>query len=204
MRRLFGGKKQPGPPVATLEETSGSMETRIQGLRQKISECDKDLAQLKEEIKRSRGTTNSIAKQRAIQVLKRRKMYSQQLDGLMGQQFNVDQLQFQSQGVQDTINAVSAMKAAHKVQTQQLKQIKIGEVENLMDDMSDLMFDTEEINEVMSRNYALDGIDETELERELEELDEELFQEDMSRNSLKAPSYLPQVSSQKVENEVTF
>mmetsp|Transcript_12902 Transcript_12902/g.13001 ORF Transcript_12902/g.13001 Transcript_12902/m.13001 type:complete len:205 (+) Transcript_12902:2-616(+) len=204
MRRLFGGKKQPGPPAPTLDETSQSMDKRVQGLREKVAECDKDLAQLKEEIKRSRGTSSSMAKQRAVQVLKRRKMYQQQLDNLLGQQFNVEQMSFQTQGIQDTINAVSAMKAAHQVQTQQLKQIKINDVENLMDDIADLQFDTEEINEVMSRNYALDGIDETELEKELEELDEELLQEDMSRSSLKVPSYLPSAPQKVEQDQVTF
>ena len=129
-------------------------------------------------------------KQRAVQILKRRKMYAGQLEGLMGTQFNVEQMTFATQNIQDTIVTVNAMKEAHKVQTQQLKALKVGDIENMMDDMADMMLDTEEINEVMSRNYACD-IDEGELERELEELDDADFLDDLNRDSLAAPSYLP-------------
>ncbi|CAG9332370.1 unnamed protein product [Blepharisma stoltei] len=203
MRRIFGGKKQPGPPAPTLDEANQSMERRVQILRQKISECDKDLADLKEGIKKSRGASQTMNKQRAVQVLKRKRMYESQLQNLTSQQFNVEQMQFTSQGVQDTIVAVSAMKAAHEVQKKQMKQLNVEQVENMMDDMQDLMMDTEEINEAMSRNYALDGIDETELDAELAELDEDILQEDISAGALKAPSYLPSAPPQKTD-EITY
>jgi hypothetical protein len=61
------------------------------------------------------------------------------------------------------------------------------------------MMDTEEINEVMSRNYACDEIDEGELERELDELDEADLFDDLNRDSLAAPSYLPAVQQEKKE-----
>ena len=187
----FFGKKKPEPVKGpTLEEANSSMETRIQSLKEKVQECDKELSQLREAIKTSRGGTQAMNKQRAVQILKRRKMYAGQLEGLMGTQFNVEQMTFATQNIQDTIVTVNAMKEAHKVQTQQLKALKVGDIENMMDDMADMMLDTEEINEVMSRNYACD-IDEGELERELEELDDADFLDDLNRDSLAAPSYLP-------------
>ena len=159
-------------------------------MKEKVQECDKELAGLREAIKTSRGSTQTMNKQRAVQLLKRRKMYSSQLEGLMGTQFNVEQMTFAAQNMQDTLTTVSAMKEAHKVQSQQLKAFKIGDIENMMDDMAEMMEDTEEINEVMSRNYACD-IDEGDLERELEELDDVDFLDDLNRDSLSAPSYLP-------------
>ena len=61
-----------------------------------------------------------------------------------------------------------------------------------MDNFADLQMDQEEINEVMSRNYALEGMDETELEDELNELDNEIFEDNLMGNSMSVPSYIPQ------------
>ena len=192
-------KKKPEPPKGpTLEEANASMETRIQSLKEKVLECDKELASLRESIKTSRGSSQAMNKQRAVQLLKRRKMYSSQLEGLMGTQFNVEQMTFAAQNIQDTINTVSAMKEAHKIQTQQLKSMKIADIENVMDDMADMLEDTEEINEVMSRNYGCE-VDEGELERELEELDDADFLTDLNRESLAAPSYLPVPAEKNAE-----
>ena len=195
----FFGKKKPEPPKGpTLEEANASMETRIQSLKEKVLECDKELASLRESIKTSRGSSQAMNKQRAVQLLKRRKMYSSQLEGLMGTQFNVEQMTFAAQNIQDTINTVSAMKEAHKIQTQQLKSMKIADIENVMDEMADMLEDTEEINEVMSRNYGCE-VDEGELERELEELDDADFLTDLNRESLAAPSYLPVPAEKNAE-----
>ena len=187
----FFGKKKPEPVKGpSLDEANSGMEVRIKSIKEKIQDCDKELAQLREAIRTSRGSSQTMNKQRAVQILKRRKMYSSQLEGLMGTQFNVEQMSFATQNIQDTLITVGAMKEAHKLQTQQIKNLKIGDIENIMDDMADLMEDTEEINEVMSRNYACD-IDEGDLERELDELDNTDFMEDLNKDSLAAPSYLP-------------
>jgi len=203
MRRLFGSKKKnQAPPPPSLDETSESMEKRIKFLRDKISECDKDLAELRQSIKGSRGSSSVMNKQRAVQVLKRRKMYASQLDSLQGQQFNVEQLNFNQQSIQDTINAAGAMKAAHQVQKQQLKEINLDQIEDMMEDIADLAMDTEEVNEIMSRNYSVD-VDEAELEAELDELDEELLAEDLNSGNLSVPSYLPSKTEQEEEKTMT-
>ena len=195
----FFGKKKPEPEKGpTLEDANASMETRIQSLKEKVAECDRELIQLRQAIKTSRGSSQQMNKQRAVQLLKRRKMYASQLEGLVGTQFNIEQMTFAAQSIQDTITTVTAMKTAHKVQTQQLKQIKVGDIEKMMDDMSDMMMDTEEINEIMSRNYACE-VDEGDLERELDELDEADLFDDLNRDSMEVPSYLPKAQEKSAE-----
>ena len=198
--KFFGKKKLEPVKGPTLDEANANMDTRIKVLKEKILECDKELSQLREAIKISRGGTQTTNKQRAVQILKRRKMYSGQLEGLMGTQFNVEQMSFTTQNIQDTLITVNAMKEANKVQTQQLKALKINDLENIMDDMADMMLDTDEINEVMSRNYACD-IDEGDLERELEELGDADFLDDLDRQALEPPSYLP-ASVEKNKEEI--
>jgi len=59
-----------------------------------------------------------------------------------------------------------------------------------MDDMADLLEDTNEINEALSRNYALEeDIDEAELDDELAAIDEQL-QLEAELGESETPSYL--------------
>ncbi len=52
--------------------------------------------------------------------------------------------------VLDTVQTVSAMKAASVDLKKGMKEIQISEVEDLHDDMADLLEDADEINEVCS------------------------------------------------------
>ncbi len=77
---------------------------------------------------------------------------------------------------------------------QQMQQVKIDDVENMMDDMEDLMMDQNEISELLGRNYALpDGFDESELEAEFAQLEEECALDAVQgiTASPAVPSYLP-------------
>ena len=57
-----------------------------------------------------------------------------------------------------------------------MKDLDMDELEDLRDDMEDMKFESEEINEMMNMDFGCD-IDEDELDDELAELDEELFLE---------------------------
>ena len=64
----------------------------------------------------AKGTRLSTLKQKALQVLRRRKMYDTQLGQVQNQQFNVDQVAFATESMQDTVNTVQALKAANVAQ----------------------------------------------------------------------------------------
>ena len=142
-------------------------------------------------------------KQRAMQILKKRNMYMSQLQTLQGTQFNVEQMKFAQDSVQDTLTTVAAMKEAMKVQKQQMKQIKIGEVDTMMDDMADLQLDSEEINEIMSRDYNVGAVDEDELEAELAELDNEGLLDELDTGNFQVPSGVP-VQPQREEEKMNM
>ena len=84
---------------------------------------------------------------------------------------------------------MAAMKEAAVVQKEQMKKLDMNEMEDLMDDMADLMADQEEINEMMGMNFGVD-FDESELQAELDELDEEAVGE-LFDEGLGMPSYIP-------------
>jgi charged multivesicular body protein 5 len=72
-----------------------------------------------------------------------------------------------------------------------MKKLNIDHLEDVMDDMNDMQMDMEEMNEIMSRSYAIDDINEDDLEAELAELDQEMLEENMKSSSMKTPVYLP-------------
>lgn len=59
--------------------------------------------------------------------------------------------------------------------------VNIDELEDLKDDMDDMAYETNYMNEMMNRNYGLD-VNEDDLEEEFRDLDNELFQEMMVNN----------------------
>ena len=101
----------------------------------------------------AKGTRLSSLKQKALQILRRRKMYDTQLGQIMNQQFNVDQVAFAQESIQDTINTVQALKTANVAQKETMKNFNMDQMEDLFDDMADMMADMEEINDVMGRTY---------------------------------------------------
>jgi len=119
------------------------------------------------------GPYNNV-KQKALRVLKQKKMYENQRDTMSNQQFNMEQTNFATQSLKDTVVTVAAMKSANKDLKKQLKTIKIDDVENLQDDLSDLLDQNEEIQSALGRSYGVGEVDESELEDELAALGDDL------------------------------
>ena len=83
------------------------MDARGKVIQGKIDECNVELNAIKKDMATAKGTRLKTLKQKALQVLRRRKMYDGQLGNLMNQQFNVDQVAFATESMQDQINTVS-------------------------------------------------------------------------------------------------
>ena len=118
-------------------------------------------------------------------------MYDAQLGNVQNQQFNVDQVKFNSETIQDTMQTMDALKAANAVQKDQMKNLNMDQMEDLFDDMADMMADQEEIQEIMTRSYNVE-YDETELMDELNELDEEIVNDQLNNAGMQGvPAYMP-------------
>ena len=72
MQRIFGAKK-PNTPQPTIGDAIKSTDERMQAVAVKINALDLDLAKLKEQLKKT--PNNNAVKQRAIRLLKQRKLY---------------------------------------------------------------------------------------------------------------------------------
>ncbi len=149
MHRLFGKKKEVAPPP-TLDDAAGGLQTRLTALDEKIKAIDNELRRYKEQLKTAKGGAAANIKKRAMETLKRKRMYEQQRDQLSAQAFNVDQTAFAISSVKESHTTIAAMKEASKQLKAEHKKININEIEDVNDDMMEMLEDMEEINEVIA------------------------------------------------------
>jgi len=124
--------------------------------------------------------------QKALRVLKQRKLYESQRDNLQQQSFNMEQAQMTNDNLRNVMTTVDAMQVANKEMKKQYKNVNLDKLDRLQDEMEDLMEQANEVQESLGRSYNLpDDIDETDLEAELDALGDELNFEDEE-----VPSYL--------------
>lgn len=90
MHRLFGKQKVVVAPPS-LEDTSAGIDSRVEALDKKISGLNKELKAYQIQIAKAKGAAKQNLQKRAMDLLKRKRMYEGQRDQLSGQQFNLDQ-----------------------------------------------------------------------------------------------------------------
>jgi len=193
MKRVFG-KKKVAPPAPSLSDASKGLGHRMDNMDGKINSLEAELKDYKDKMKRARSpAAKKMLQKRAMEVLKRKRMYETQRDAVAGQQFNVDQAAFGMESTKASIDTVTAMKVAGQQMKQTMKNnLNINDVEDLADNMADLMEDFNEINEVLGQNFATPvDLDEADLDAELELLEDELEEEEEVGNMVDStPSYM--------------
>lgn len=170
MRRLFGLSKEETAPkeAPSLSEASTRIDEQVSNLEAKIQKTDEEIKSLV-----AKGSSNPTAKAKALQAMKKKKMYEQQRDQLLATQFNVENLAFQQEQAEITAMAVNAMAAGHKTLKDQTEQVDIGAVDKLMDDMADLQDEMKAMNEALAQGTMVDGAADDELAAEFAKLEEE-------------------------------
>jgi charged multivesicular body protein 5 len=189
MKRVFGKKKQSNAkPAPTLGQASENLGKRTDHLDAKIAALEKDLNGYKRKLKTANPSAKRNLQKRAMDILKRKRMYENQRDTLLGQQFNMDQASFGIESAKATVESVAAMKAANvELKATLKKDLNIDEVDDLADDMEELMYEMNEINDALGRNFATpEDVTEDDLEAELDLLEDDL-EEDIGEET---PSYL--------------
>merc|ERR1719434_211654 len=118
MNRIFGQKKA-APPPPTLSDASSKIDARTAALDEKIRKLDDELRRYREQMKKAKGPAATTLKKRALDTLKRKKMYEQQRDQLAGQAFNVEQ-------------------AASGALKQEFQNMNLDEIEDVQDDLAEM------------------------------------------------------------------
>lgn len=148
MQRIFGRSKPKAPPP-TLSETSDRIDLRISVLDNKIQNIDQQLLKCKEDLSKTRGPAQNRIKQRALQLLRQKRQYENQRDALYSQQMNVSNIAMVQEQIKDTKEMVLGMKAATKELKSYQKSLKIEEVEKIQDELEDLFYESQELQEVL-------------------------------------------------------
>ncbi|CAD8202857.1 unnamed protein product [Paramecium octaurelia] len=211
MNRLFGTskqeppKQQPPPPqnpqqpkVIDLSEQQKRSEAKVKELTEQIQELDKQICEQYQKAKTSRGVQQTTAKSRAVMLLKRKKMLEQQLGQMLNNQMTLDQVAFTKENIQNTLEMAQAMQQVVAVQKEAFKEIDMDKLEDLMDDMEDMKFETDYMNDMMNRNYSCD-VDESELDREMAEIEN-----DMNFNAFQPQQIEQQAPKQNQINQQQF
>ncbi|KAL1132593.1 hypothetical protein AAG570_010545 [Ranatra chinensis] len=174
MNRLFGRGKPKEPPP-NLNDVISGVDTKADSIEAKIGKLDIELKKYKDQmVKMREGPAKNSVKQKAMRVLKQKKMYEQQAGNLRQQAFNMEQANFAVQSMKDTQSTVVAMKAGMKNMKQEFKKINIDEIEDLQDNMADMLELNDEIQETLGRSYGMPEIDDDELAAELDALGDEI------------------------------
>ncbi|XP_067123335.1 charged multivesicular body protein 5 [Centruroides vittatus] len=191
MNRLFGRGKPKEPPP-NLTDCISNVDSRGESIEKKIAKLDAELIKYKDQMKKMReGPAKNGVKQKAMRVLKQKKMYETQRENLAQQSFNMEQANYATQMLKDTKTTVDAMKLGVKEMKREYKKVNIDDIENLQDDLEDMLDQANEVQEALGRSYGMPEVDDDELEAELDALGDEIaLDEDTSYldDAVKAPN----------------
>lgn len=109
--------------------------------------------------------------QRAIRVLKQKRLYESQLTQLQQQSYNMEQATMTTENLRNTMATVDAMQTANKEMRKTYGKIDIDKIDQVQDEMEDLIESANEIQESLGRSYGVpDEVDEADLMAELDAL----------------------------------
>jgi len=138
----------------------------------KIRKLDGELLVYKDQLAKLRaGPGKNAVQQRALRVLKQKKMYEAQMAQLTQQSFNMENASMMTENLRNTMATVDAMQLANKELRKQYGKVDVDKIEDIHYEMEDLIEQANEIQETLSRSYAVpDEMDEADLEAELDAL----------------------------------
>ncbi|PWN94319.1 hypothetical protein FA10DRAFT_224761 [Acaromyces ingoldii] len=170
MNRLFGSKN--AKPKPSLNEAITSTEARADGVQAKIKKLDVELARYRDQMKKmSTGPGKNAIQQRAIRVLKQKRLYEAQLSQLQQQSYNMEQATMTTENLRNTMATVDAMNAANKEMRKTYGKIDLDKIERVQDEMEDMIEQANEVQETLGRSYGVpDEVDEEDLQAELDAL----------------------------------
>ncbi len=171
MNRLFGGGA-PRKPKATIDDALGSNDTRVAAIDVKLSKVTAELGGLQSRLQKMRdGPAKSALKQKALKVLKQRRMYEGQKDQLEAQAFNMEQAAMTTDSLRNVMVQYDVMKTANKQMKRDYGKVNVDKIDKMQDEMADLLDASNELQEALGRNYNIpDDVSESELDAELEAL----------------------------------
>jgi charged multivesicular body protein 4 len=126
--------------------------------------------------------------------LKRKKRYEQQLEQLQGTLTTIETQREALENANTNAAVLDTMKGASDALKKSHKDMNIDNVHEMMDDIAEQNDIANEISNAISTGIISSGVDEDELAKELEELEQETLDSELL-NVTPTPSKLPDVPS---------
>ncbi|EXB24687.1 Vacuolar protein sorting-associated protein 32-2-like protein [Morus notabilis] len=185
--RIFGKPKQETNALATLDklnETLEMLEKKEKVLQKKASA----------EVERAKEFTRAKNKKAAIQCLKRKRLYEQQIEQLGNFQLRIHDQMIMLEGAKATTETVDALRTGASAMKAMQKATNIDDVDKTMDEINEQTENMKQIQEALSAPIgAAADFDEDELEAELEELEGAELEEQLLQPATTAPAAPVQV-----------
>ena len=177
MNRLFGVGGSKEAPI-TLTDATGKLDTRIQAIDGKVKYLDEQIAQVQKQLTVTRpgSTTRDSLRAQARSLLTQRRSLQAQRQQLQNQSLNLFQMDLATSNVRDAQDTMKAMQGAKKELQRAIGRVDPEMVQVLGEDVSELVADSWEVQELLGRSYAVDGgvgIGDEELEEELRMLEQQ-------------------------------
>ncbi|CAJ2659681.1 unnamed protein product [Trifolium pratense] len=124
----------------------------------------------------------------AIQCLKRKRLYEQQVEQLGNQQLRIHDQMIMLEGAKATTETVEALRFGASTMKAMQKATNINDVDKTMDEINEQTENMKQIQEALSTPFGAADFDEDELEAELEELEGAELEEELLQPVTTAPA----------------
>ncbi|KAG7541056.1 Snf7 family [Arabidopsis thaliana x Arabidopsis arenosa] len=185
MNRLFGKPKQESNALQTLDKLNETLEM----LEKKEKVLLKKAGQ---EVEKAKEYTRAKNKRAAIQCLKRKRLYEQQVEQLGNFQLRIHDQMIMLEGAKATTETVDALRSGASAMKAMQKATNIDDVDKTMDEINEQTENMKQIQEALATPIgAAADFDEDDLEKELEDLESEELENQLLQPATTAP--LPSV-----------
>ena len=192
MFNFFGKKKNAAPPKPTfqpvdLNATSNGISNRKNDTQLKLDQVEKELKGALVEYRQARTPQQKAsAKNKAMRLLKKKKLYQAHVNNLENTQMAVESAAMDVDIMKDNMAIMQTMKATTQMQKDMMHAMGgIDSMYDVMDDMQEIKEQQEEFNDEMQRNFDID-VDDTDLNDEIDELDYQMRME-MDNQGMQVP-----------------
>lgn len=164
--RILGkSKQQPNSALATIDKLNETLEMleKKENLLQKKASA---------EVEKAKAYTKAKNKRAAIQCLKRKRLYEEQIGQLANFQLRIHDQMILLEGTKATTDTVDALRSGAAAMKAMQKATNIDDVDKTMDEINEQTENMKQIQEALATPIgAAADFDEDELEAELEELE---------------------------------
>ncbi|CAO1319563.1 unnamed protein product [Diamesa hyperborea] len=186
--KMFSSKK--AEPVVTTSESIQKLRDTENMLLKKQEFLEQKLEQELDIAKKNASTNKRVA----LQALKRKKRYEQQLEQLQGTLTTIETQREALENANTNAAVLETMKGAADSLKKTHKDMNVDNVHEMMDDIAEQNDVANEISNAISTGIIGTGVDDDDLARELEELEQEELDKDLL-NVGPATTKLPDVPS---------